>query len=110
MLWEKTDSTEYIKINYTQISEEELKEKNIKFVKDDNEKVFYVEKNSFQKLKDYTYRALGTPITVVLDSVTIVVCAVGVAGAIAIKSSADSYAKDESKREAEENFNYQREL
>jgi hypothetical protein len=40
--------------------------------------LFYIEKNSFQKLQDYTYHVLGTPVTVVLDTGLIAVFAMAV--------------------------------
>jgi len=79
-LWKETNPNKYVKIYFTQITEEELIENGVNYIKDDKRKAFYVEKNSFEKLKDYTYRLLGTPVTLVLDTVTIIVVAAGVAG------------------------------
>ena len=76
-LWENTNPGKYVKIEFSKITEEELLENGVKYIKDNSNQVFYVEKNSFAKLKDYTYRILGTPMTLVIDATTIVVVAVG---------------------------------
>lgn len=79
-LWEKTDPNEYIKIKFTEITEEKLKKKGVKYITDEKNFVFLVEKNSFDKLKDYSVRIFGTPITIAIDASTLVI--VGVAFAI----------------------------
>jgi len=81
-VWKNTNPDKFVKINFTQITEEELIENGVKYIKDNERKAFYVEKNSFAKLKDYTYRVLGTPVTLVIDTITIVVVAAAVAGYI----------------------------
>jgi hypothetical protein len=82
-LWKNTDPDEYIRIQYTKITEDELKAKNLIYIKDDERHSYFVEKNSFHKLKDYTYRTLGTPVTIILDTATILVFAVAFAIAVA---------------------------
>jgi hypothetical protein len=71
-LWERTEPDEYVRVGFGEISEEEIKERNLDFIKDDCTSSYFVEKDSLQKFSDYTYRALGTPITIVLDTATII--------------------------------------
>jgi len=77
-LWENTNPDKYVQIDFTQITEDKLIENGVKYIKDNKRKAFYVEKNSFDKLKDYTYRALGTPFTLVLDTISIAIVVAGV--------------------------------
>lgn len=81
-LWECTDPDEYVKIKFTEIHEQELREKGAKYIRDDKRNVFYVEKNSFEKLTDYTYRLLGAPVAIVVDAgaIAVTVVAVGILG------------------------------
>lgn len=51
------------------ISEAELQKKGVKYKKNEEGTTFYVEKTALDKLKDYSFRALGTPFTVVIDAV-----------------------------------------
>jgi hypothetical protein len=60
-------------MKYSEITEEELKVKGVEYVKDEKTQSYYIEKDSFQKLQDYTIRVLGTPFTVVLDTGLVVV-------------------------------------
>ena len=76
-LYKATDPNQYVRVDYGQVTEEELIEKNIKYFKDDESKSFYIEKSTFQKFRDYSVRTLATPVTVVLDTATIMVVAVG---------------------------------
>ena len=78
MLWEATDPNEYVRIKYTDISEEELQAKGCKYYKNDEKLSYYVNKNSFQKFKDYTYRAFATPVTIVVDAASVVILVVGI--------------------------------
>ena len=77
-LWEATDPDRYVQIKYTDITEQELKSKGGKYVKDDNKKVYYVNKSSFEKLKNYTYRAIGTPVTIVVDATSLLIVGFGI--------------------------------
>ena len=81
-LWKNTNPDTYVKIAFSQITEEELIENEVKYIKDNTHQAFYVEKNSFDKLKDYTYRLLGTPFTLAIDAVTVVVVAVAITGCL----------------------------
>lgn len=76
-LWKSTDPNGYAIIKFTDISEEELQNKGSKYYKDDNTLSYYVNKNSYQKFKDYTYRVLGTPFTIVVDAAAIAIFAIG---------------------------------
>lgn len=58
------------------VSEEELQKKGIKYTKTEQENSYLVEKGEQDKLKDYTYRAFGTPVAVVIDA-AIVILVVG---------------------------------
>jgi len=57
------------------ITEKELVRKGVKYIKNEQASVFYVEKSDFDKLADYTYRTIGTPITVVVDAAIVVLVA-----------------------------------
>ena len=72
-LWKKINPEEYVQISMNEISENELKEKGIKYYKNENKEVFYLEKSSVRKLGDYSLRILLTPLTVVLDVTTVIV-------------------------------------
>lgn len=85
-LWENTDPNKFVEIKFSQITEEVLIKNEVKYYKDNTHQAFYVEKNSFDKLKDYTYRILGTPFTLAIDAVTIAVVAVGMSGHIYIEN------------------------
>ncbi len=74
-LWKRTDSSSYVVISSNDISEEELQKRGAKYIKNDEAAVFYVEKSDFEKFKDYTYRTLGTPVTVVIDAAIVVLVA-----------------------------------
>ena len=77
-LWENTDPNEYVRISASEITEEELKQRGIKYLKGYNND-FYVEKSTLLKFKDYTMRLFVTPITVVVDATIGTAFAVGVA-------------------------------
>ena len=97
-LWEKYDPNEYVIISTSDISEEELKDKGLKFYRDNCKDIFYVEKDANRKLKDYSYRVIGTPITVVVDVVsTVAVIVVGVM----LKITPDDEIEKPSKRDSE---------
>ncbi|MFH2046792.1 MAG: hypothetical protein ABIK92_16800 [Pseudomonadota bacterium] len=78
-LWDRTDPNGYVKIKFTEITEDNLKSRGAKYIRDDNEHAFYVDKDSFDRFKDYSTRVLGTPITVVIDATTVVIFAVAFA-------------------------------
>lgn len=78
-LWDKTDPQETIAISQEDISEKELQETGGEYQRDDANKLYYIEKSTLLKLRDYAFRALLTPITVAIDAV-VVVGAVGIIG------------------------------
>ncbi len=61
------------------ISEEELVARNLRFepYQDQWCKGYLVEKSSLRKLRDYTLRTLGTPITLAIDTPVVIVAVVG---------------------------------
>ena len=67
-LWNKTNPNARKMIKFDKISEEELKERGVKYVRSDKQQVFYVDKDSFSKFKDYTVRIFVTPFTIVFDT------------------------------------------
>ena len=77
-LWKATDPDAYIKIKYTDITEEELKNQKIKYYKDDRAKYYYVNKSSFDKLKNYAFRAIGTPVTIIVDATALLIIGIGI--------------------------------
>jgi hypothetical protein len=78
MLWDATDPNEYVQIKYTDITEQELLDSGSEYIKDDEKHLYYVKKNSFQKLSGFALRAFGTPVTVVVDAATVVLLGIGV--------------------------------
>jgi len=69
-LWKETDPGKFVRISMDDITEDELKEKELRYYKDYIYHVYYVEKSGLEKLKDYSLRILGTPFTVVIDAAT----------------------------------------
>jgi hypothetical protein len=72
-LWVATDPREYVVVSQSDVNEQEMKAKGIAYYTDPAHGVLYVEKTAMQKNKDYMIRALGTPVTVVLDTAATVV-------------------------------------
>ena len=87
-LWEATSPESYVRVRSDLVAEEDLQKKGLKYFKSDKDKAFYVEKNDFDRLKDYTVRLFGTPITVVIDAATsiLVIGGIGVAGVVERKA------------------------
>jgi len=73
MLWKKTSPNAYVKIRYTEITEGELRNSGAKYISDDSKQLFYVEKTSFSKLRDYSYRILATPVTIDIDATAVII-------------------------------------
>jgi hypothetical protein len=71
-LWEATDPNTYVAINMKDISERELIDKKVKYFKNYENGFYYVEKGALQKFQDYSLRVLGTPVTVVIDTATVI--------------------------------------
>jgi hypothetical protein len=71
-LWEATDPNTYIAIDMKDISEKELIDKKVKYFKNYENGFYYVEKGALQKFQDYSLRVLGTPVTVVIDTATVI--------------------------------------
>lgn len=78
-LWDKTDPQEPVAVSQESISEAEVKETGREYQRDDANKLYYVEKSTLLKFRDYAFRALLTPVTVAIDAV-VVVGAVGIIG------------------------------
>jgi hypothetical protein len=100
-LYEMTDPNQYVRVEYGQIKEEDLREKNITYFKDDESASFYIAKSTFQKFQDYSIRTLVTPVAVVLDTATIMVVGVGfliVTGAIGEAKRRGQEAEDDRRR------------
>lgn len=77
MLWEATDPNKSVTAKSTEVSEDELKSRGVKYFKSEDNFTFYLEKDSIDKFKDYTYRVLGTPVTVALDAGSIAFILIG---------------------------------
>ncbi len=75
-LWESYEPDGYIQIGYTEITEQELREKKMDFIKDDANSSFYVPKSNMRKLSEYSIRLFATPITVAVDAALIVISGV----------------------------------
>lgn len=107
-LWKATDPNEYIQVSYAEITEKELQAKNVKYRKDDKKSCYYVEKNSFLKLKDYSCRILATPITVVLDTFVAVILIVGVKKTAEVEEKVDEVNKQKEIFEDRQQEQYER--
>lgn len=90
-LWRKTDPSSYIVMSSDVITEEELHKRGAKYIKNEQAAVFYVKKSDFDKFADYTYRTIGTPITVVVDAAIVVLVAYALLGGF--QPTRDSEAK-----------------
>lgn len=71
-LWKSTDPGKFVRISMDNITEDELKEKELRYYKDYTYHVYYVEKTGIEKLKDYSLRLIGTPVTVVIDAASVI--------------------------------------
>jgi hypothetical protein len=72
-LWENTDPDEYILVSKDEVSEEKLMKNGAHFHKLKNAEGFLVQKSSWRRVGDYSLRVLVTPVTVVADTVSVVV-------------------------------------
>jgi len=70
-LWERTDPTEYIRVDSEVVSEEELREQGLLYVKFEESGSYHVEKDSARKARDYALRLFGTPVTIAVDAALI---------------------------------------
>jgi hypothetical protein len=74
-LWEDSDPNERIWIDASKTTEEALQKKGVDYdVYDRGDcRGYLIKKSGMDRMKDYQLRALGTPVTVVLDAATTVV-------------------------------------
>jgi hypothetical protein len=77
MLWEATDPNKSITAKSSDLSEDDLKSRGVKYSKSEDNQMIYLEKGSKEKFMDYTYRVLGTPVTVALDAGSIAFILIG---------------------------------
>jgi hypothetical protein len=75
-LWESYDPDGYIQIRYTDVTEQELRDKKMDFIQDDVNSSYYVPKSNMRKLSEYSVRLLATPVTVAVDAALIVISGV----------------------------------
>jgi hypothetical protein len=66
-LWEDTNPQEFVDITNTAISIEELKRQDIAFYVDQKSGRIFMEKSGMDRFKNYSLRALGTPVTLAVD-------------------------------------------
>jgi hypothetical protein len=69
ILWELTDPNDRVEVSFRDATEQEWKAEGLDYYRDETQKLFYVEQNSNQKFENYTLRTVGTPITVAVDAV-----------------------------------------
>ena len=71
-LWQDTDPNRRAWISADSVTEQALKSRGVKYQAYTGElgKGFLVEKSACAKMRDYQLRALGTPVTVVVDAVS----------------------------------------
>ena len=88
-LWGGTDPNHKAWIDVEEITEEELKARGVPYRRYSTEKMdgFIVEKSDREKLKDYTYRALGTPVTLAADAAVAAGAAIVVVGMMYIEGT-----------------------
>jgi hypothetical protein len=74
-LWEDANPNERIWIDASKTTEEALKKKGVEYevYTGDNGKGYLIKKTGREKMKDYQLRALGTPVTLVMDAASTVV-------------------------------------
>ncbi len=71
-LWEATDPYKYIEISMVDITEKELIDKKVRYYKDAQKRVYYVEKSGAEKFQGYALRILATPLTIAVDAATVI--------------------------------------
>ena len=67
-LWRSTDPHECIEVSFDEMTEEALIEDGFTYRKDNAKQFFYIEKDSKQKLGNYTWRVVGMPVTIAADT------------------------------------------
>ena len=75
-MWESYDPDGYIQIEYAEITEQELLDKEVEYIKSDATSSYYVPKSNMRKLSEYSIRLLATPVTVTVDAALIVISGV----------------------------------
>lgn len=78
-LWDNTDPHERVWMSVESVTPAQLDRKHVKYERYDGSfgKGYLVDKSAIRKFQDYTFRAVGTPVTVVLDA-AVVVTVIGV--------------------------------
>jgi len=89
-LWESNRPNVCVWIDAKKITEEELKQKGVKYTVYSSDKLngYLVEKSEWDKTKGFYLKMFGTPVTLTIDATTIVVV-VGVAMGVAYVASGD---------------------
>ena len=74
-LWENTNPHERIWIDASRTSEADLQRRGVRYEVYESQlgRGYLLDKNGWQKMKDYHLRALGTPVTLVVDAASTVV-------------------------------------
>ena len=93
-LWNATDPLEHVSVSQREVSEAELQARGVRYGKDDERGLYYVEKTKLQRLGDYSVRFFATPVTVVLDTATVIVIGGAVVGAVAVVGSAERHERE----------------
>lgn len=76
-LWNKTDPDKWVEVSVEEVTEKELKEKGIEYIKSHTGKHYYVKRGDLTKIRDKSARVLLTPVTILIDA-AIVIIVVGV--------------------------------
>jgi len=93
-LWEATDPDKYIQIKFTDITEQELQNKDAKYIKDEKTHLYYVDKSAAEKFKDYAIRLFATPVTIVVDATTVLIFGIAGIAAGITKNTIENYKVD----------------
>ena len=88
-LWNETDP--YVLVSQKDITEQELHARKLKYVRDDEFGVFFVQKKGLERYTDYAIRIVGTPVTVAVDTTTFVVVVGGGFYLAAYANDADAF-------------------
>ena len=81
-LWDATNPHERIWVSASEVTEQQLIDKQIPYYKSNDElgSGYLIPKSKVRQLGDYTIRMFATPITVTVDAATTVVTTVAVVG------------------------------
>lgn len=84
-LWENSNPNQSVAMELNEANLKRIQSQGLSYREDPERKLIYAKKTDFQKAQDYIVRILGTPVTVLLDSATVI----AVVGVVVYVSSYD---------------------